>query len=1008
MYKRQTTNAPQSFFSDARLKEDIKRVGTAKNGLPIYTFKYKGDDTEQTHIGYIAQDVEKVHPEAVGESHGYKTVDYNKASEPVHRAFGGINFNPASGIMGGGDKNSQDPSILPAVGAGEHGGLGGEGIQGGHGGFGFSDMGGEQASKRSDGAWKRGGGITLSSEGGVVSPEHMREGYFDGGDVVSPTDLSAILASQQQSYAPFEKSGIYGGSATGTPGGKGIVPAANLPVPHLAVANPARTQQGETLMGDVEQVENIGDKIEKANQYRKNIIGRPAAPAQAAIPANPKTGAAAVAAVPAQDATGLEWLKTLGQPQGQAHGGVVGYAAGGGVEPYQTDDPMSQVVSDTEKDKGRQLMTAQGPTGQGSSTFGDISKIVGAGETAANIGSGIASALPFILAPIGLKDGGVAGREHHDGTEGNIVGGGSEQGDNVVGATGPQLPNNPNYYKARALEIAKKTGISPEDFVKLGTGESGFRPHSSDDNSSAGVMQNHIGGASTQYPHGGRGDEYIAAHNPELAKTGSIGDKLAYLNAPSTQIPQMEDAAQYIKEHGAKPWTVARQQGLFGTEADLPAVNAAPAQAVTSPQGGIVAPDGSTPKKSLGDTLMSEQYLIPLLSGLGTMAGSNSRYLGAAILQGIGGGATAYENVQKNIAERGLTGAQTEQQQAITRGEDIANLQRSLQPTPTGNILWLADGTPMESSEYIRRQKAGEKLPKIIGMAGNKMVTPAEGQPEGVAATEAAPVGGTPAGTATTAPVQPTYGYSDVSKKYAQSEPSTALEGGMQSQAILKRGQDYAENVNANMIGARENAQNIAAGAANLAKTVDKTGILDVPGYAYNVRSQIAAAGNTIARKLGKGGNYFGESDTVGDVQGKLNTLSGLASTIKGGQESQRSLDALINANPNAAQNPEAFAELTSKLMTGNQRSIDQGKHLDLYGRDSGQRFSNASTAFESEMPVSKYQTEANAIKQLMLENPQEFAAALNGKVSPTEINKAFKQGFGLDNMSRYFTGGAQ
>ena len=66
-----TQTAPQSFFSDARLKEDIKRVGTAHNGLPIYTFKYKGDNAEQTHVGYMAQDVEKVHPEAVGESHGY-------------------------------------------------------------------------------------------------------------------------------------------------------------------------------------------------------------------------------------------------------------------------------------------------------------------------------------------------------------------------------------------------------------------------------------------------------------------------------------------------------------------------------------------------------------------------------------------------------------------------------------------------------------------------------------------------------------------------------------------------------------------------------------------------------------------------------------------------------------------------------------------------------------------------------------------------------------------------
>jgi hypothetical protein len=85
-----TTTQPMSFFSDRRLKHDIKHVGTADNGLPIYKFKYKGDDTEQTHIGFMAQDVEKVHPEAVGLSGGYKTVDYEKASEPVRKYAGGL------------------------------------------------------------------------------------------------------------------------------------------------------------------------------------------------------------------------------------------------------------------------------------------------------------------------------------------------------------------------------------------------------------------------------------------------------------------------------------------------------------------------------------------------------------------------------------------------------------------------------------------------------------------------------------------------------------------------------------------------------------------------------------------------------------------------------------------------------------------------------------------------------------------------------------------------------
>ena len=75
-----TTTQPSSFFSDRRLKHDIQRIGESDEGLPIYKYKYKGDPNEQTHIGYMADEVEQVHPEAVGESQGYKTVDYDKAS----------------------------------------------------------------------------------------------------------------------------------------------------------------------------------------------------------------------------------------------------------------------------------------------------------------------------------------------------------------------------------------------------------------------------------------------------------------------------------------------------------------------------------------------------------------------------------------------------------------------------------------------------------------------------------------------------------------------------------------------------------------------------------------------------------------------------------------------------------------------------------------------------------------------------------------------------------------
>lgn len=64
-------------FSDRRLKEDIKAVGKLDNGLTVYSYRYKAGGPVQ--IGLMADEVEKVAPEAIGESGGFKTVRYDLA-----------------------------------------------------------------------------------------------------------------------------------------------------------------------------------------------------------------------------------------------------------------------------------------------------------------------------------------------------------------------------------------------------------------------------------------------------------------------------------------------------------------------------------------------------------------------------------------------------------------------------------------------------------------------------------------------------------------------------------------------------------------------------------------------------------------------------------------------------------------------------------------------------------------------------------------------------------------
>ena len=88
-----TTSGGGGFFSDRRLKTDIKDIGRTHDGQKIYSYKYSNDNDGRTQIGLMAQDVEQKHPEAVGVMGGYKTVDYKKATQGAERparARGGL------------------------------------------------------------------------------------------------------------------------------------------------------------------------------------------------------------------------------------------------------------------------------------------------------------------------------------------------------------------------------------------------------------------------------------------------------------------------------------------------------------------------------------------------------------------------------------------------------------------------------------------------------------------------------------------------------------------------------------------------------------------------------------------------------------------------------------------------------------------------------------------------------------------------------------------------------
>jgi len=66
-------------LSDKRSKKNIEKVGKV-DGIDLYSFKYrKGMGDGKAHVGVMAQEVEKTHPEAVSRrSDGMRQVNYGK------------------------------------------------------------------------------------------------------------------------------------------------------------------------------------------------------------------------------------------------------------------------------------------------------------------------------------------------------------------------------------------------------------------------------------------------------------------------------------------------------------------------------------------------------------------------------------------------------------------------------------------------------------------------------------------------------------------------------------------------------------------------------------------------------------------------------------------------------------------------------------------------------------------------------------------------------------------
>jgi Transglycosylase SLT domain/Chaperone of endosialidase len=939
-----TTTQPMPFFSDRRLKENIKRVGTADNGLPIYKFKYKGDPAEQTHIGFMADEVEKVHPEAVGESHGYKTVDYDRAA-------------------------------------------------------------------------KYRGGLVGDSEGGAVGPQNEGMGFTAGGPAYDfsydpryspydPDNIRNIIARQQAIYQNASSGQNAGRNISGTPGSASYVPQSQPQQYQLKTAGAPPANPQSTLS----QIMNAANEAQEgADFFSKDKSGHKG------------LGAMALDAYK----NWQEKQNNAGQmgrnPDAgyQARGGLVGYADGGDI-PYEKDEDQKLDIPEENNKHG--LVTASNPTGatsqsglglgqaaglaKGLGTLG--ADVIGGTASLGTMGGDLLSILPF------LSTGGVAGREHHDGSDGN-----------VVGDSAPQDPSDEfvNRYWNRHLQQesgGKQFDASgaPLTSSKGAVGVSQIMPSTGPEAAKlAGVDWDENKFANDPEYNQTLGKAYLKSqynkyHDPILASAAynaGPGNVDAALAKASSQGGSYMDylppeTQKYVSSiYGMK----APKSGGFSL-GNLFGINEANAQEAQ--------PQGS--KNDNTDMLLS------VLSGLGSMASSNSPYLGAALLQGLGGGAKTYAGLQKQKADIQATEAATKQTEFQTTRE-------SFQQTPWGNIVWVTNpatgaidfkpasqynpstdrlASPPQTGTYeIIRSRLG---PPPATSAQPGLVPPPATQQQPSSDTIATniknqPIVGTPLPPPTgrdTSSLTDYYGPESAAAaaRERQEKGAGAIEGGPSAGIPIEQSKNYITGVNSVGNASRDNQQNVHELASTLADTVGKTG-WEAPGAGFFPRAQIAGVANTFLRAANQ--PEITDMDTDAQIIEKIRTLQGLARASGAGQESVRALDELANANANPSQSPKAYANLVAQLMVQTQRGIDQQNHANLFGRDSGNSYIDAGRVFEKENPAARYTQEANAIAKTMLAQPALFKDLISGKYTADQIDSAF-EAQGLHGMSRYFLGG--
>jgi hypothetical protein len=1049
-----TTQAPMPFFSDRRLKKDIDMVATTKDGLPVYDFKYKGDD--EPHRGYMAQDVEKKYPDAVGLAGGYKTVDYNKVAE--HQSEKGLGPAISASSMGGPVHESYGPR--------EH-----------------------------------------FAAGGPLSQ-------------FAPEDWRSLLDMQAKSFGPFAQGGIYGQKPGQTPfqGGLTYVPKGDLAVarlqphaapPRMSEGMGAQGVKGIGLLSDATQAvtgrglgQRLGEKLgiwdpPKAGASDKNAPAggdankKVANDAGSPPPASTDAGSSAAARTASivEDDLSRSFTNTGGVVPSRHH-----YAGGGvGAMPYaSTDQTFDLGAMNAENMKTPQELAKQQKdmSGGAGGAGGQSQTGLGVGETVGIVSNlaKLAMMLPFSDArlkdnirhvgktfdgqniyaydmgdgdtQLGLmaqevmrrkpeavgerdgfltldydkatedtamppKTGGVMPRE-------GLQRGGEPDGRAALMRNLEEEYNLPSGYMSRLYQVESSSGKNLVNPTSSARGHFQFMPDTAREYGVQDPMD---------FDQSARGAARFSADNMERLRRAGIEQPsgshlyLAYQQGPGGALKLLQNADRPAADLVGRAAVTGNRgdESMTGSDFANRVMAMYEGQKMPSAGGGLgagrqaqaqgKAPEGGGVK---GFFQENKGVILPILAGLGSMAQSRSPFLGAAILEGIGGGARAYVDMNRELAGTALTEQQTKTQETVT----ATNLQQIAQNAmfeKNGKRYVMTTNGPMLEGDWIQSALSGNQIP-LLGYEQYKQAVEK--------------IGGTPISQQSLSEGRQAAGFADekVGETKPPKEPMLFGEAGQEK---AKENFDTATRGDKEIIAERramsaQSEKDLLAQYRTAQASGDRLNqlasmLLKLPDEGVTstgaMAPQFLAASNFWNDAVRKAPGLtqkmrdalFVDPQDIASKNAAQKITDGMKFALSQGAD-QRSLGALESAGqavPRISLDKESNIKILAGLYRDKQRLIDQRTYLSeykdymrqKYGPTYGQQYfaQDAIDAFGNDViSTDRYGNEEEAFIKFLRQKKKDGSSAaldvIQGKpVNRQYLDQAFREYYNAPHLRRYF-----